>query len=456
VGQGDFDLFSTMRVWHPLYFLTPDASRLTPFPMGQLLLAASNLETLHRAVSEIRSHVRRTAWPQLLAELQAFDRAPVRRLKQIQKQLRDGSYRFSPKLGYAKRKSGGSRRGITVHGLNDRIVQRALLNVLHSKDAKLRKQLGEIPTILQNPRSFAGTPGRGVPEAIDLVHRTIRGGAMAYAYSDMKDFFPCVLRQDVVELLRGNIDDEAFVALFAAALETEIANRDEVEPWLTLFPLTEVGVAQGSLLSTLAGNLCLRHFDARLNNEHWTTVRYLDDFVILAADLDRVKAGFAEAVQELARLGMSCYQPGDGSQKATLGLATDGFDFLGCAVHPDGISPARRARRKLLRDIVSAITAGKRDILHFRQPSERRRTELAYCQTLVHIDKKVRGWGDAYRFVTNRVAFAQLDREIDSLVNDFEHWFRRQTSDASEPRLKRRMLGVALLADTPPLSDKNQ
>ena len=41
---------------------------------------------------------------------------------------------------------------------------------------------------------------------------------------------------------------------------------------------------------------------------------------------------------------MTCYQPDDGSQKAFLGSVAGGFDFLGCRVHPDGVSPARAGR----------------------------------------------------------------------------------------------------------------
>ncbi|HWB11979.1 MAG TPA: reverse transcriptase domain-containing protein [Pirellulales bacterium] len=424
--------------------------------MGRLLLATSNLENLHRAARDVCGRVRHTAWQHLKSELDAFELLPIRRLRRIQKQLREGTYRFSAKWGYAKRKSGGSRRGITVHNLNDRIVQRSLLNTIRSQKAELQARLGEIPRLLQTSTSFAGIPGRGVPEAIRLAYQSIRAGALAYAYSDMKDFFPCVPRHDVVELLRTNIDDTQFVDLFTAALETEIANRAEIETWSALFPLSEVGVAQGSLLSTLVGNLALRHFDARLNRPPLTTVRYLDDFLILAADLNLVAVGFAGAVEELAALGMTCYQPHDGSQKAALGLAADGFDFLGCHVHPDGVSPARRARRKLLRDIALALASAKRAIRQFQKTDERRRAEVAYSQTLVHIDKKVRGWGDAYRFVSNRVAFSQMDVEIDGMLNDFQQWFRRNERQTTDPRVRRRMRGISLLADTPPADGLSQ
>ncbi len=265
----------------------------------------------------------------------------------------------------------------------------------------------------------------------------------------MKDFFPCVPRHEVVEFFKANVRDVEFLELFAKALETELENRGELEQWLELFPLSEVGVAQGSLLSVLVGNLALRDFDRCLNRGELTTVRYLDDFIILGNSAAVVSAGFQTAQEKLAKLGMTCYQPGDGSQKAFLGSVANGFDFLGCRIHPDGVSPSRRARRKLLGEIVREISEAKRRIRELSQPEARRRAERAYVQTLASIDNKIRGWGDAYRFVSNRVTFAQIDGQIDEQVDRFQRWFLRHYIEA-DARTKRRITGVSLLGDTPP------
>jgi len=417
--------------------------------MGKLALATSHLDNLFGAWREVRTQVRRSAWPKLAAELAEVEAAPLRALRGIQRQLRRGRYEFSPKWGYAKKKSGGSRRGITVHGVADRIVQRSILNILHTRSPAIRKHLGQIPALLDVPTSFAGIPGRGVPDAIATAVRLNQEGARAFVSSDIKEFFPHVPRGDVVDLVRANVEDDEFTALFEAALRTEIHNRDDIAQWLELFPLSEVGVAQGSLLSVLVGNLSLRHFDARLNGGPLTTIRYLDDFAIFGPNLDAVTAGFEAAQDELTKLGMTCYEPGDGSQKAFLGLIADGFDFLGCRVHPDGVSPGRRVRRKLLREIASTIREAKGRIRDLLDNQSRRRSDDMYIQTLNRIDKKVRGWGDAYRFVSNRVAFSQIDSVIDGMLDDYRRWFSRVTS-GTDPRGRRRASGIALLSDTPP------
>lgn len=418
--------------------------------MGDITQAVSSLDNLFRAWRDVRSHVSRTSWPHITAEMQAFDAAPLPSLIEIQRALEQNTYRFQKKLGYTKRKSGGSRRGITIHSVRDRIVQRAILNVLHTSDIGLKKRLGGIPAILNSPRSFAGVPGRGVPEAVACLVELIRQGTGGYVYSDMKDFFPCIPRREVSAFIRANVGDEPFTILFEQALETELSNEEELREMLSFFPGPEIGVAQGALLSVLAGNIVMRRFDEVLNTGGLAMVRYLDDFVILAADVAAAEKAFALARAELLALGMDCYAPGDGSQKAFLGGVADGFDFLGCRIHPDGVSPSRKNQRKLLRDVQSVIRQAKREILAFKQDdTRRRRTEAAYLQTLAQIDRKLRGWGDVYQFVSNRVPFSQLDEAVDGMLEDFRLWFARQTKDTGL-RVRRRMSGVALLADTPP------
>jgi hypothetical protein len=416
--------------------------------MGELATAVSSLDNLYSAWRDVRSHVAHTAWPHITSEMQEIDASPLRVLFDLQSALRGQTFQFSPKHGYTKRKSGGSRRGIAIHSVRDRIVQRAILNVLYSGDPRLQKHLGSIPAVLNRPRSFAGMPGRGVPEAIAAVVQLIRDGARAYVYSDMKDFFPCIPREDVVGFIASNANDPAFVRLFERGLETELENEEALGELRSLFPGPEVGVAQGSLLSVLAGNIVMRHFDDLLNTNELAMIRYLDDFVILARDVAMAERAFERAQRELARIGMTCYAPGDGSQKAFLGCVAEGFDFLGCRIHPDGISPSSRNRRKFLRQIKGILADAKREIRLFKDDGARRRAEQAYIQTLQSIDRKLRGWGDAYQFVTNRVTFSQMDRAVDELLYDFQCWFERLTRDA-DLRPRRRMMGIALLADTP-------
>lgn len=417
--------------------------------MGPLFTSFCALEHLHWAWRVVRRSLRQTAWPELRDKLAEFDRHPIAHLQQLQRELRQGTFRFGPRRAYVKRKSGGSRRGVTVPGVVDRVVQRALLGVIQTRDAKLRAHLGQLVPVLDCPTSFAGNVGRGVPEAIAAVRHTLRTTGQFAATSDVKDFFPHIPRSEVGAFLRQEVADLRLVDLLCQGMETELDNPAEVQPWLDLFPLGPAGVAQGSLLSVLAGNIALRDFDRRLNAGGLVTVRYLDDFVILGPTAAAVERGFETSQEELGRLGMTCYAPGDGSGKSVLVEVGRGFDFLGCRVHPRGVSPSRRSRRHLLDRLDRRLARAREELARWTLADTRRGTEAGSVQWMARIDQLIRGWGAAFRFVSNRASLAQLDREIDRRLAAFDAWYRRQIPRASS-RQRRRLRGISLLADTPP------
>lgn len=417
--------------------------------MGPLFTPFCTLEHLHRSWRLVRRSLRQTAWPALRDDLAAFDRHPIAHLERLRDELRSGTFRFHPRLAYVKRKSGGSRRGVTVPGVTDRVVQRALLGVLQTRDPRWRAHLGQLTTVFDCPTSFAGNVGRGVPEAIAAVRHALRTTGQFAATSDVKNFFPHIPRAEVGAFLRQEVADPRLVDLLCQGLETELANPAGLHPWLDLFPLGPAGVAQGSLLSVLAGNIALRHFDRRLNAGGLVTLRYLDDFVILGPTAELVEQGFQIAREELAGLGMTCYAPGDGSGKSVLVPTGRGFDFLGCRVHPQGVSPSRRSRRHLLDRLDRQLALARDELARWTTGDIRRGTEAGSVQWMARIDQLIRGWGAAFRFVSNRASLAQLDREIDRRLAAFDAWYRRQLPSAS-PRQRRRLRGISLLGDTPP------
>jgi len=419
--------------------------------MGLLFETATAFDSLHRAWRQVRGQVRRSRWRPLRAELSRFETDPLSRLRDLHQALHTEQWQPAPRWGYAKRKSGGSRRGVTVCPLADRLVQRAVLNVLQATDPATRARLGAIPAALAAPTSFAGVPGRGVPEALALVQQTLRRGAAWVALSDVKEFFPHLPRHAVVDWIDAQTGDPPFTRLLRTALTTELADTVSMEPWLELFPLGATGVAQGSLLSVTVGNLALREFDQRLNAGGLTTVRYLDDFAIFASTRAEAEQGLAQGLAELARWGLTCYLPGDGSQKGWLLPVARGFEFLGCRVHPSGLSPARRARRHLLTRVTRLLADGRRRIHTSARgggSSGDRESEGA-AQVLMRVDHAVRGWGDAFRFLTNRAALAQLDREIDRRVEAFVAWCEVQARGVPSNE-RRRLRGVGLLTDLAP------
>jgi RNA-directed DNA polymerase len=412
--------------------------------------AVRRMANLHAAWMVVRMNARTSSRPEIRAEVGAIDENPYKVLHRLQRELRAGKFEFQRQQGYLKRKPGKvTSRPIVVAPIGNRIVQRAILNILQTKDSRLLPTLGLIPSVLATPTSVGGVSERGVSTGVSLVREAIQSGALYYIRSDIREFFTRVPKLDVTDFVARNTNDTEFARLFELALSTELANPEELAADLRLFPLGDTGVAQGSSLSTFAGNVVLRKFDKTLNGRGITTIRYIDDFVILGGSERSVELAFRNGRISLQSLGMDAYEPSATSDKARIGRVEDGFDFLGCRIGRIRVRPSRRSCSKLLEAIRLTIQQGKRSLENFVESDSPRRAEDAYAQTLVLLDKKIRGWGDAFRFCDDRLNFDDLDRKLDILLGEFRSSLGSHLAKAV-PRARRRLTGVALLRDTPP------
>ena len=311
--------------------------------------------------------------------------------------------------------------------------------------------LGDIPRALRTSTSVGGIPKRGVAYGIEIINEAIKSGAIYYLRSDIRDFFTKVPKARITGFVREQTKDEEFTILFEQAIATELDNADEVKDYLYLFPLEDIGVPQGSSLSAFAGNVVLQNFDAQLNGRNITTVRYIDDFVILGPSEQAVKKAFSSATSVLGGLGMTAYSPKEDADKSRCGRIAEGFEFLGCSVRTNGVAPSKKARMNLLDDIRHTLNAGIHAVETYASTGETRRAGEAFGQTICRVDRKIRGWGDAFSFSTDRLPFDQMDRAIDHLLLEFKGRANQAIRKAAQDG-KRRALGVALLKDTPRVS----
>ncbi len=413
------------------------------------------MDNIYRAWATVRGNVVASGQEKFKAEVKTISENPIPYLRRIQSQLESGNFRFAAQHGGLKKKSAGKVRPLVISPIANRVVQRAILNILQSEDEKLVAKLGKIPAALRTPTSVGGIPKRGVAYGIGLVQAAIKSGAIYYLRSDIRDFFTKVPKPQVIEFVKDQTRDENLTALFRQALSTELDNAEEIKQYLYLFPSDDVGVPQGSSLSAFAGNVVLQDFDARMNGRNIITIRYIDDFVILGPSESAVRTAFASAQQILASLKMQAYGPEENPQKSKAGIIEDGFDFLGCSIKANGVTPSAKSRESILADIKKSLGYIDHAIQKFGKEESSRRAEDAYIQTLARVDRKIRGWGDAFSFCDVRLPFHQLDSEISKILDAFDAKAQRvfQGLDADK---KRRTKGLALLKDTPPYVSKEQ
>ena len=263
--------------------------------MGNVEFAVRRIDNLYRAWTAVRSNVNASGHDRFKAEVERISENPIPHLRRIQQNLHSRRFVFAGQHGVVKTKTTGKKRPIVVAPINNRIVQRAILNVLQSEDDRIMPHLGDIPSALRTSTSVGGIPKRGVSYGIKIVNEAIKSGATHYLRSDIRDFFTKVPKASIANFVREQTRDEEFTILFEQAMATELDNADEIRDYLYLFPLEDIGVPQGSSLSAFAGNVVLQKFDVQLNGRNITTVRYIDDFVTLGPSERVVKKAFSSA-----------------------------------------------------------------------------------------------------------------------------------------------------------------
>ena len=404
-------------------------------------------QVLLAAWRTIRNNARRSGNRESRLAAEKFDENLPANIEKIQRRLRRRSYSFAPAIGVAKSKGKGKKgkRAIVVAPVADRVVQRAILDVLyeHCPSAALKR-------VLETPTSVGGVPGRGIGHALALIENAEDGGAAFAIRSDIRNFFPSFPRAAVLSYLREQISDPEFVDLFARAVTVELANRDELGADVELFPLGEDGVAQGSPLSVLAGNIVLREFDALLNGRGVVCVRYIDDFLVLAPSARSARKALEAGLGVLAGLNLHAYAPEDGSGKAWAGSIANGFDFLGYRVVRGLNPPSQAAREKLLAKLAADIAVGKKWVRRvIKENLPRTKRVQCYIQTLTELDSVLRGWAGAFQHCRSIQALAAIDAEIDVQLSEFDRWFGAVVEGRTATTY-RRAFGIRLLSDSEP------
>ncbi len=397
------------------------------------------MKTLSSAWRVVRASCMQSSSNEIRNEAIEFEADAFRQLKLIQTKLQKKSFEFLPQHGIAKARPGKTSRPLVIAPIQNRIVQRAILDVLQDNVVYVQE-------VLNIETSFGGIKGKNVAQAIGAINKSFSSGMTHYIRSDIPNFFTKVQRTKVVDVLAKNIDDVDMIKLFAAAIETTLGNLTDLQRrgLESIFPLSHDGVAQGSPLSPLIANIYLAELDREMNANGWACIRYIDDFVIMATSEKQVMRGFRTAKAILRRQGLEVYSPDDDPLKASKGEVRDGFDFLGCYVKPGLVQPSKAARSRLLEKVDSEIKLACN--LAAMACKGGSMGAGCYAQAIININNIVWGWGKAFRFCTGLQVIKELDARISKKMNDFDFAISNRLKHA-DIAVRRKVYGVRMLVD---------
>ena len=414
--------------------------------MGKLFEFATRRETLTRAWKVIHSNGRASKAPETKVAIEQFDRDFSRNINRIQNRLRAGEFQFDPQKGVLKTKSSGGKRGIVMASVHNRVVERAWLDTLQSKSSFVKE-------VVSVSTSIGGVPNRSVPHGLKFINEAFESGYKYFVRSDISGFFDHIPRNKVIDAISKDIKDEKFIEVLTQATTVLLGNEQNLGEDRSVFPTNEEGVAQGSPLSPLFGNILLYDFDNDLNRMgSICCIRFIDDFLILSKTREGAEKAFIRGRNALKKLGMSCHDPfakKADPEKAGQGAVDSGFVFLGYDIRPGLRQPSRKARQSIRSSIVDHLRYGRRGISDVIEAESSFASKQRYVQTLATIDLVLRGWGQAFAYGNSPTTLNDLDQLIDKNLDDFRKWYSGKIKKA-DWKTRRRTGGVCLLGDIAP------
>jgi len=424
---------------------------------SELLKSVYRIRNLEAAWRAIQENGRTSKSETIKAELEEFADNASHNLRSIQARLKRRSFKFGQARGIVIPKAdlSGKRTGkfrpIVLASVEARVVQRAILNVLID--------LPSLQPFVRNPHSFGGIRKTisassqqslqnsrdeclsAVPAAIKALLDEIGKGSDFFVSADIQSFFTRIPKNEVTAIIREAVKVDDFVELFSKAIHVELENMSSLRERAKLFPIEEIGVAQGNSLSPLLGNIILARFDAEMNEGDCRCIRYIDDFIILAPSARAANARLRNATRLLGNLGMRL------SPEKTLNGArniAEGIEFLGISIAPGLIRPTTKAQTRFIQSIKNTLEESRKSFIGLKHGQPMRQSQ-SLISTLKRVDGIINGWGKHYWFCNDGQLLRNLDQKVSSLIRDFLGIYKNTRSVLPSSN-KNQLLGISELA----------
>ncbi|RMF67501.1 MAG: hypothetical protein D6742_07380, partial [Cyanobacteria bacterium J069] len=247
--------------------------------------------------------------------VEAFEQDADRKLATLRRQIETGTYQPMPLRSLhipkkPKLKPGEPPktewRGLAVPTVRDRIVQQALLNLLHPL---LEPQFEN--------SSFAYRPGRSYKSAVQQIDQWRQQGYDWVLDADVVKYFDNIQHGRLFDELQERVHDPAIGRLVERWIGSGVSTASGLI-------LPNKGVPQGAVISPILANVYFDDFDEAIEAAGLKLVRYADDFVILAKSKARIEKAHDLVEDLLDTMGLELHP-----DKTRVTHFNDGFRFLG-------------------------------------------------------------------------------------------------------------------------------
>ncbi|NBD95299.1 MAG: CRISPR-associated endonuclease Cas1 [Gammaproteobacteria bacterium] len=296
---------------------------IRPRRAASLLRPAFNLGNLDAAWDAIRKNKRRAAFDRELDRI-TFGLPPEAdhrtELNAMARRVVANEYEIPALQGILIDKPKGGQRALAVPPLLDRVLQRAVAQMLT-----------RIIEPVMYAHSFGYRPGRNRVQARDLIQHLVRKGYTWFFESDIDNFFDAVDHALIYNRLMSLLPDDPAVDRIMRWITAPVRYQGRL--------IQRGGLPQGSPLSPLLANLVLDDFDNDLLSAGFRPVRFADDFIVPCRSRDEAERAGAVVTRSLAEKGLTVN--GDETRIARF---SDGLKFLGYRFVNDLVVESGRSR----------------------------------------------------------------------------------------------------------------
>jgi group II intron reverse transcriptase/maturase len=340
-------------------------------------------------------------------------------IRGLHARMKSGQYRAQPLRRVYIVKEDGRQRPISIPSLEDKIVQKAvveLLNAVYEQDFLAC--------------SYGFRPERGAQEALDEIGRIIcQRPISTLLEADIRSYFDAIVRSLLMEMIEKRVNDGSILRLIGKWLHVGVIDDGRLL-------VSETGIGQGQVISPLLANIYLHYvldewFEnevrPRLKGEAYE-VRYADDFILCFQYREDAERVMEVLVKRFEKYGLTLHPEKtrliEFGRKALARSEEPGgpkpstFDFLGfthiCKRSRRGKFTIHvRTMRKRLKRSLTKVTAWCEE--HRHDPVEEQRVAL---------NRKLQGHYQYYGRPTNYRSLWQFYRATRRI---WKQWLGRRS-----------------------------
>jgi retron-type reverse transcriptase len=254
----------------------------------------------------------------------------------------------------------------------------------------------------------------------------------AFLKIDVKEFYPSINHENLMDLLRTRITDDLILSLIEKAITQSTVN--------IALPANErihysnpCGVPQGLSVSTVLSEVYFHSIDLTNQSKNgYEYYRFVDDVLVLCNQVDAKKIQ-DEIVDNISTLDLKVHEFSEDSEKSAFGLLQNGVQFLGYYFKGNRITVRTSSIHKIYEGI-------NRVFLKHHKYAKKENVEKLYRKLNLKIagcivDGKHYGWLNYFSDINDKTLLFKLDAHVKRGFKRFSAPYDKNKKIKTPPKL---------------------